>query len=213
MAKKAWESKTHWRRYRKNPVTDYYRQLGPTYRLLSLTGWQGVEHSPCSQLLAWPMIVGKRVHWVSQYLRQCIIDSHAYCAIYILLISFLYNYSVDLIFTSSGDQWLLCILLYIIKSVDSQVPCTFKSVTEWEILINRLCFYVLLRHGSISDEKLYRLYDEPLLTNTQKCTPHKHIISPKNRSILGWNSLHRVRQWSKKMENGRNKEVAELDFK
>ena len=180
---------------------------------MSLTGWQGVEHSPCSQLLAWPMIVGKRVHWVSQYLRQCIIDSHAYCAIYILLISFLYNYSVDLIFTSSGDQWLLCILLYIIKSVDSQVPCTFKSVTEWEILINRLCFYVLLRHGSISDEKLYRLYDKPLLTNTQKCTPHKHIISPKNRSILGWNSLHRVRQWSKKMENGRNKEVAELDFK
>ena len=56
--------------------------------------------------------------------------------------------------------------------------------TGREIQINGVRFWNLLKRGFKYDEKLNRLYDEPLPLDTTKYIPKSRMLSPNNRSMI-----------------------------
>ena len=61
---------------------------------------------------------------------------------------------------------------------------TLNPNTGREIQINGVRFLNLLKHGFKYDEKLNRLYDQPLPEGTTKYVPRSRMLSPSNRSMV-----------------------------
>ena len=61
---------------------------------------------------------------------------------------------------------------------------TLNPNTGREIQINEVRFLNLLKHGFKYDEKLNRLYDQPLPEGTTKYVPRSRMLSPSNRSMV-----------------------------
>ena len=61
---------------------------------------------------------------------------------------------------------------------------TLNPNTGREIQVNGVRFLNLLKHGFKYDEKLNRLYDQPLPEGTTKYVPRSRMLSPSNRSMV-----------------------------